>query len=117
MSDLLERLRHGSQNEVMLAATEAADEIERLQAEVNTLEFWNYQVRVCKDHTEEIVGEGCAICDLEKQQAVVDAAREVCRRWDTRGLGNPLPGEHPTDADCLNALSDALRALDGEVGP
>jgi len=53
----------------------------------------------------------------KRLQAVVDAAREVAKRWDIRGLGNPLPGEHPTDADCLNAMSDALRALDGEVKP
>jgi hypothetical protein len=55
--------------------------------------------------------------EIARLQTVVDAARPICLRWETRGLGPNLPGETPTDADLLNALCAILRILDGEVKP
>jgi hypothetical protein len=42
----------------------------------------------------------------------MDDLKELVLRWNTRGLGNPLPGEENTDADIMNRLSESL----GESG-
>ena len=51
--------------------------------------------------------------DNERLRAVLDAARPICLRWETRGLGPNLPGEKPTDAELLDMLCEKVRALDG----
>lgn len=52
--------------------------------------------------------------EYERLRKVVDAMRPIITRWSTRGLGNPLPGEKPTDADLLNELEAALRELEDD---
>jgi len=51
--------------------------------------------------------------EIERLRAVLDAARPICLRWETRGLGPNLPGEKPTDAELLDMLCEKVRALDG----
>lgn len=67
---------------------------------------------VLEEHHQKTVR--MAFAEISNLRALLGAARPICLRWEMRGLGPNLPGEKPTDADLLNALCDALRALDGE---
>lgn len=65
-------------------AHKAADTILALRKRVGELERenaaainWNHSVRVCKEHTTDIVdGEGCVVCDAERAEARVKELTE-----------------------------------------
>lgn len=72
----------------------------------------------CQRHQREIWRHApCPMCERDavigRLTAVLDAARPICLRWETRGLGPNLPGEKPTDAELLDMLCEKVRALDG----
>lgn len=111
---------------------ERDDEIARLTEEMERCRFWNESVRVCANHTGEIVGDGCVICDFERLTAerdtainqhrfmagewkklrnVVDAALTVqaeTTEMDTTVMSQPAWRAHMT-------LYKTLRALDGDT--
>lgn len=51
---------------------------EVLAARVEELENWNHSVAVCREHTAEIVGDDCVVCENERLQARVDELEDVC---------------------------------------
>ena len=74
MSDIVERLRRDAETfedcPVGDVLTEAADEIERLRATIES-------VSVCRDHTWEITAfDGCLVCENKR-------LRKECERLET----------------------------------
>ena len=69
----------------------AADEIERLRAELDDATKWNHSVRVCKDHTADIVDGECVICELAaKDKRIEELERRRDNYYTVRGA---LDGE------------------------
>lgn len=92
MSDLIERLRHWAEHYHNADLDEAADEIERLRAA-------NESVAVCVKHVSDVTRGDCLVCEIERLQAVVDAARHL------------LAGG---DKEAVYHLEKAIAALEGE---
>lgn len=58
-----------------------------LMNELEELQRWNRSVRVCADHTNEVVGAGCICCDLMNATANLAAIRKVAdEQTDSVGL-------------------------------
>jgi hypothetical protein len=53
---------------------EAARRIERLERELAEATRWNHAVRVCAEHTGDVVGDGCLVCE---NAALLEALREL----------------------------------------
>jgi hypothetical protein len=67
----------------------AADEIERLNGEVEALLSTVESVRVCRDHTWEITAfDGCVICEIEQ-----------LRDWECPECGHRAERELEEDSD------------------
>ena len=65
--------------------------IERLRAELDDATKWNHSVRVCKDHTADIVDGECVICELaEKIERIEELERRRDNYYTVRGA---LDGE------------------------
>ena len=65
--------------------------IERLRAELDDATKWNHSVRVCKDHTADIVDGECVICELaEKDKRIEELERRRDNYYTVRGA---LDGE------------------------
>ena len=58
---------------------DGCEECERLRAELEEATKWNHSVRVCKDHTADIVDGECVICDLEKKEFLLGETLEQLR--------------------------------------
>lgn len=59
------------------ARLQAAAEIRAPRSEVESLRFWSESVAVCQGHTDEVLGENCLVCEVERLRSEVAAEREV----------------------------------------
>ena len=57
---------------------QAAEAYERLEA-------WNMQVRTCQKHINDIVGEGCLVCEVERLLSERDDDEPGCQ--ECYGIG------------------------------
>ena len=51
--------------------------------------------------------------EIERLREIERFATELSKRWITRGLGNPIPGEERPDSDVINDLVRACGVSDG----
>jgi hypothetical protein len=52
-------------------------DLARALAELEQARQWNHSVRVCKEHTSQIIGLGCAVCDLARAREQIAHIREL----------------------------------------
>ena len=58
--------------------------IERLRAELDDATKWNHSVRVCKDHTADIVDGECVICELAEKIEHIEELEQALAKASLR---------------------------------
>ena len=61
-----------------------ACEIERLRDELDDATKWNHSVRVCKDHTADIVDGECVICELAEKIEHIEELEQALAKASLR---------------------------------
>ena len=100
-------------------------EKERLTAELDDATKWNHSVRVCKDHTADIVDGECVICELAdalkneshyaKEIIEKDKRIEELEETNSALLGFQMCEYHITADQIDAAWADAWRRYRGTV--